>query len=131
MGQPVRIYDLATNMIKLMGYEPEKDIEIKEIGLRPGEKLYEELLMKNEDLMKTDNDMIFIEKDAPYTREEIEQKLAILKRAVENSRESVSSDAIKGAIKAVVPTFIEPETVNKTADQSEEMKNVKKDAVTV
>ena len=58
MGQPVRIYDLATNMIRMSGLEPDKDIEIKEIGLRPGEKLYEELLVKTEELDKTDKEVL-------------------------------------------------------------------------
>ena len=128
MGQPVRIYDLAVNMIKLMGYEPDRDIEIKEIGLRPGEKLYEELLMKSEDLEKTDNDMIFIERDTPYTREEVEEKLEILKQAVVESSGTVDSTIVKNAIKRVVPTFIDPETINKTAENSDEMKNVKETA---
>ena len=128
MGQPVRIYDLAVNMIKLMGYEPDRDIEIKEIGLRPGEKLYEELLMKSEDLEKTDNDMIFIERDTPYTREEVEEKLEILKKAVVESSGTVDSTIVKNAIKRVVPTFIDPETINKTAESSDEMKNVKETA---
>ena len=65
MGQPVKIYDLAINMIKLSGLEPFRDIDIIETGLRPGEKLYEELLVKSETLHKTDNDLIFIEKDEP------------------------------------------------------------------
>ena len=56
MGKPVKIMDLATNMISLMGA---RNIEIVETGLRPGEKLYEELLVKKEDLEKTDNDLIF------------------------------------------------------------------------
>ena len=123
MGQPVRIYDLATNMIRLMGYTPGKDIEIKEIGLRPGEKLYEELLMKNETLVQTDNKMIFIEKDTPYTREEVDAKLQILMNAVTESMHEIDSDAVKNAIKATVPTFVEPEKINKDAHHSKEMKN--------
>lgn len=123
MGQPVRIYDLAINMIRLMGYTPGKDIEIKEIGLRPGEKLYEELLMKNETLIETDNKMIFIEKDTPYTRAEVDDKLKILLNAVNSSAHEINSDTIKIAIKETVPTFVEPETVNKNADNSKEMKN--------
>ncbi|MBQ4515849.1 MAG: polysaccharide biosynthesis protein [Clostridia bacterium] len=123
MGQPVRIYDLATNMIRLMGYTPGKDIEIKEIGLRPGEKLYEELLMKNETLIETDNKMIFIEKDTPYTRAEVDDKLKILLNAVNSSAHEINSDAVKIAIKETVPTFVEPETINKDADKSKEMKN--------
>jgi FlaA1/EpsC-like NDP-sugar epimerase len=129
MGQPVRIYDLAVNMIKLMGYEPDRDIEIKEIGLRPGEKLFEELLMKSEDLEKTDNDMIFIERDTPYSRKEVDEKLEILKAAVAESADTVDSTIVKNAIKRVVPTFIDPEKINKTAESSDEMKNVKEPAM--
>lgn len=60
MGEPVRIYDLAEDLIKMKGYVPNKDIKIEIVGLRPGEKLYEELLMDEEGLTKTDNQLIFI-----------------------------------------------------------------------
>ena len=60
MGDPVRIDDLARNMIRLSGFEPDVDIKIKYTGLRPGEKLYEEMLMSEENMQKTTNDMIFI-----------------------------------------------------------------------
>ncbi|MBE7060911.1 MAG: polysaccharide biosynthesis protein [Clostridiales bacterium] len=123
MGQPVRIYDLAVNMIKLMGLKPERDIEIKEIGLRPGEKLYEELLMKNETLVKTDNKMIFIERDRPYSREEISGKLKVLLSAVEQAKLLVDSDIVKEAIKQTVPTFVEPDDINKNAASTEYFKN--------
>ena len=114
MGKSVKIYDLAVNMIRLSGYVPEKDIMIKEIGLRPGEKLFEELLMKTETLTKTSNDKIFVEKDTPYTREEVEEKLAILDASVEQfNKESVDSTAVKEAIRKVVPTFHDPEELNK------------------
>lgn len=124
MGKPVKIYDLAYNMIKMMGYEPNKDIMIEEIGLRPGEKLYEELLMKTESLDKTPNHMIFIERDKPLTRDEVEEKLAILKEAVENNKTTLASPAIKEAIKRVVPTFVDPEEINKDAAKADEMKMV-------
>ncbi len=124
MGKPVRIYDLAVNMIRLSGFEPNKDIMIEEIGLRPGEKLYEELLMKNEELVKTDNKMIFIEHDQPLSREEVENKLTILKTAVEEAKNDIGSDKVKKAIIATVPTFHEPEALNKKADKSDEMKMV-------
>ena len=124
MGKPVRIYDLAMNMIRLSGFEPEVDIKIEEIGLRPGEKLYEELLMKTEDLDKTENDMIFIERDAPLTREDVDEKLRILERAVDESRATLGSAKIKAAIAEVVPTFREPEVINSTASTSDEMKAV-------
>ena len=113
MGKSVKIYDLAVNMIRLSGFEPNVDIKIREIGLRPGEKLYEELLMKTETLTKTDNNKIFIEKDTPYTREEVEEKLVILDKAVEEFNESVDSPAVKEAIRKVVPTFHDPEELNK------------------
>src|SRR5574344_153603 len=82
MGNPVKILDLANNMISLMGA---RNIEIIETGLRPGEKLYEELLVKKEDLEKTDNDLIFVEKEKPISMEELEEKLSILQEALENS----------------------------------------------
>ena len=78
MGAPVRILDLAENMIRLSGLEPYEDIDIIETGLRPGEKLYEELLIKSEELDKTSNDMIYVERDKPVAAEEVEKKLQIL-----------------------------------------------------
>lgn len=56
MGQPIKIYDLGVQMIELAGFKPDVDIEIRETGLRPGKKLYEELLVNDEKLKKTDND---------------------------------------------------------------------------
>ena len=122
MGKPVKIYDLAESMIKLSGYTPHKDIKIVEVGLRPGEKLYEELLIKTEDLDKTDNNLIFIERDHPCTRKEVEDKLVVLKNAVADSKTAINSCIIKNAMKAVVPTYHDPEEVNCKADESEEMK---------
>lgn len=106
MGQPVKILDLAQNMIKLSGAH---DIEIVETGLRPGEKLYEELLMKSQTLTKTDNDLIFIEKDTPLPKEEINKKLQVLKKAIENEDDNVAREALR----SVVPTFRRPEEINK------------------
>ncbi|MBR3611443.1 MAG: polysaccharide biosynthesis protein [Oscillospiraceae bacterium] len=124
MGKPVKIYDLALNMIRLSGLEPEKDIEIREIGLRPGEKLYEELLIKSETLDKTENNMIFIERDAAPEREEVEKNIKILKNAAEKWDNSEGPDA-REILMEIVPTFKNPAAVNKEAEKSEEMKNVK------
>ena len=66
MGSPVKIVDLARNMIRLSGYKPDVDIKIEYTGLRPGEKLYEEKLMSEEGLKKTDNDMIHIGCPIPF-----------------------------------------------------------------
>ena len=125
MGKPVRILDLAVNMIKLSGLEPDVDIKIKEIGLRPGEKLYEELLMKTELLTKTDNELIFIEQDTPHSRAEVDDKLTLLAEAVATADCVTALKRVKAAIRATVPTFREPHEVNSTAQNAAEMKNVK------
>jgi FlaA1/EpsC-like NDP-sugar epimerase len=119
MGKPVKILDLAESMIRLSGLEPYKDIDIVEIGLRPGEKLYEELLIKSEELDKTDNKMIFIERDRPLSETEIDNKLEILKWAISTN----SNRTVKEALMRVVPTYHTPDEVNKNAVESEEMKN--------
>ena len=111
MGRPVKILDLAENMIRLSGMEPYKDIDIIETGLRPGEKLYEELLIQTETLAKTKNSMIFIERDEPLNRKAIEEKLASLKTALATE----DDDVIRKAMKQVVPTFHSPKHVNEAA----------------
>jgi FlaA1/EpsC-like NDP-sugar epimerase len=125
MGKPVKIIDLATNMIRLSGYKPYVDIDIVEMGLRPGEKLYEELLIKTETLAKTDNNMIFIEQDAPLTREEVEEKINVLKRAVIDAENEVGAISITDAMKRVIPTFHSPDEINVTAEDTDEMRAVK------
>ncbi|MBQ9944068.1 MAG: polysaccharide biosynthesis protein, partial [Clostridia bacterium] len=117
--------ELAENMIRLSGLEPYKDINIIETGLRPGEKLYEELLIKTEDLDKTDNSMIFIERDKPHTAEEIRQKLDILSNAIA----TCDDEQVKAALKECVDTFHDPNEVNAAATQAEEMKMVDKETV--
>ena len=112
MGKPVHIYDLAKNMIRLSGLVPGQDIQIVEIGLRPGEKLYEELLIKSEEMVKTENDRILIERDKPLTRAQVEEKLCILKQAIQNA----SNETVKEAFRKVVPTFQKPDIVNAAAE---------------
>ena len=118
MGKPVKILELAENMIRLMGFEPYRDIEIEEVGLRPGEKLYEELLIKTEELDKTDSNMIFVERDKPLSRAAIEEKLALLRQALATE----DDEAVRRALKQVVPTYQAPERVNARAVEAEEMK---------
>ena len=122
MGKPVKIVELAESIIRLSSLRPYIDIDIVETGLRPGEKLSEELLIKTENLSKTENNLIFIEHDKPLTRDEVEQKLDILRTAVANAENNIADVSIKAAMKSVVPTFHDPEEVNKTAEQTEEMK---------
>lgn len=106
MGKPVKIMDLAENMIRLSGVH---GVEIVETGLRPGEKLYEELLVKTEELDKTSNSMIFIERDKALSAEEIDTRLEILKKACETGDDLKAKEALRSA----VPTFKRPEEVNK------------------
>ena len=122
MGKPVKILDLAENMIRLMGYEPYRDIAIHEIGLRPGEKLYEELLIKTEELDKTNSNMIFVERDKPLSRKAIDEKLAVLQRALDTEDDEI----IRNALKQVVPTYHSPIEVNERAVEAEDMKNARK-----
>ena len=108
MGEPVKILDLAESMIRLAGFEPGIDIDIIETGLRPGEKLYEELLVKTEELDKTYNSMIFIERDVPISRKELTNKIRILREAISLN----DNNAVKEALHEVIPTFRTPEEVN-------------------
>lgn len=115
MGRPVKILELAENMIRLSGYVPYRDIDIVETGLRPGEKLYEELLVASRDIEKTENEQIFVERQPAVTPEELRGKLATLEAALEKNDPSV----IRGALHLVVPHFHEPEDFNK--EQGEEV----------
>ena len=117
MGQPVKILELAENMIRLSGAQ---GIDIIETGLRPGEKLYEELLVKTEELDKTDNSLIFVEKDAPLSKQEISRRLELLHKAVDTEDDEI----VRKTLKQVVPTYRSPEEVNAKAEMAEEMKMV-------
>lgn len=104
MGEPVKIYDLAVSLIKLSGLEPNVDIPIVFTGLRPGEKLYEELLMKEEGLQKTENKKIYIGELTDLDEKDILEKLAKLKHLVDD--EGTPINEIKETIHDVVPTYI-------------------------
>lgn len=104
MGEPVKILDLAENMIKLSGVD---GIEIVETGLRPGEKLYEELLMDSADLRKTSNEKIFIEQDEAVGINILKDKLTALRDACR-----VNDEAVREALHFVVETYKTPEEIN-------------------
>ena len=110
MGEPVKIYDMAVKLIKLSGLEPNVDIQIKITGLRPGEKLYEELLMAEEGLEQTKHDKIYIAAPMNIDITMINQKLNELSELLETSTNE-QRDKIKTVIKEVVPTFKEPGNV--------------------
>ena len=100
MGEPVKIYDLARNLIKLSGFEPDVDIQIEFTGLRPGEKLYEELLLAEEGVEATQNNKIYVAKPL-YT------DLAMLKREIDCLKDIIMSnaDGAKEYIKVIVPNY--------------------------
>ncbi|MBQ7321837.1 MAG: polysaccharide biosynthesis protein [Clostridia bacterium] len=118
MGKPIKILDLAENIIRLSGLVPHKDIEIVETGLREGEKLYEELLVDTRKLDKTDNNLIFVEHEAPITMAEMNEKLRILREAVATN----DDEEVRRALHLAVPTFKTPEEVNAEAQKAREMK---------
>lgn len=107
MGEPVKIYDLAVSLIRLMGYEPNVDIPIIITGLRPGEKLYEELLMAEECLVSTKHDKIFITQPMHLEEKELNEKLYELGNIKYN--EDYSIEKVKEVMANVVPTYHEPE----------------------
>ncbi len=100
MGKPVKILDLALNLIRLSGYKPYEDIQIRFTGLRPGEKLYEELLMSEEGLTGTDNELIHIGKPIEFDETKFMRQL---KELDELSR--MDSPLIKEKVMEIVPTY--------------------------
>ena len=103
MGNPVKIDDLARKMISLSGLVLGKDINIKYVGLRPGEKLYEELLMSEEGLEKTLNQKIFIGSPIRMDYTEFKHQLDELDSLV--NKEGVESEEVEEMLKIIVPTF--------------------------
>ena len=110
MGEPVKIYDLAKSLIELSGLRLGEDIDIKITGLRPGEKLYEELLMNEENLEGTGHEKIFITEPMDFTMDEIEEKLDAFREIIDN--DIYDKNIIKETMKKCVPTYHEPEEVN-------------------
>ena len=100
MGEPVKIYDLACALIRTKGYEPETDIKIEVVGLRPGEKLYEELLMDEEGLQETENQKIHIGKPIEIDEDGFLDDLDKLIEKAEDNKTDIRND-----IKAICPTY--------------------------
>jgi len=116
MGQPVKIIDLANRMIRLSGLEVDKDIEIKFTGLRPGEKLYEELLNDQENTLPTHHPQILIAKVRPNDLLKISESIADLIRLFENQE----NEMIVKKMKEIVPEFISQNSVYEALDKQNE-----------
>ncbi|MDE6775364.1 MAG: polysaccharide biosynthesis protein, partial [Ruminococcus sp.] len=117
MGEPVKIITLAENLIRMYGKIPYKDISIQFIGLRPGEKIIEELLMKSEGLRQTKNKLIFIGNQTPIDMSNFIEKLRILEEAAEENND----DAAVQALHEIVPTFVTPEEFNKNSEEQQKV----------
>ena len=120
MGEPVHILDLAEKMIRLSGFTPYVDIEIREIGLRPGEKLYEELLTSDKNLRQTENAKIFVEERPVVAASELYWQLEQLRSAADSN----DAQRVVSCLRTLVPTFRTPEEVNNAAIHAIERKEV-------
>lgn len=114
MGKPVRIADLAYNMIRLSGLVPEKDIKIVYTGLRPGEKLYEELLYDREHGQKTHHPKIFIAETITYSFEEVMNYISVIQELVRDHSDSMNLIA---RIKELIPEFLSNNSVFEELDK--------------
>ena len=123
MGSPVKIDSLARNMIKLSGYKPDVDIKIEYTGLRPGEKLYEEKLMAEEGLRKTDNDLIHIGNPIPFDEEQFLSQLHDLMAAAYSNKDS----QIRELIVSMVNTY-QPEGMNPTTEKDKTFEKLAREA---
>ena len=103
MGSPVKIVDLARNLIRLSGFKPDEDIKIEYTGLRPGEKLYEEKLMAEEGLQRTDNDLIHIGKPLAFNEEEFLSHLEKLMEAAYSNKETKIREYVQGMVNTYHP----------------------------
>ena len=113
MGEPVKILTLAENLVRMAGLTPYVDVDIIETGLRPGEKLYEELLMSSEHLTATKYEKIFVEQQERISREEMHHHLERLRQVLATE----SASEIVRVMREIVPTFKTPEEVNAKAEQ--------------
>jgi FlaA1/EpsC-like NDP-sugar epimerase len=103
MGEPVKIYDMAENLIRLYGYTPNQDIDIEIVGLRPGEKLYEELLMAEEGLESTANKLIFVGHPNGIENDKLKEQLRNLNIAINDGDETMNQ--LKMMMMDIVSTY--------------------------
>jgi FlaA1/EpsC-like NDP-sugar epimerase len=111
MGKPVKIVTLAENLIRMYGKEPYVDVPIRFTGLRPGEKIKEELLMQEEGLKKTSNKLIYIGKQIEIDEKTFAADLRELRDAAKENDEAIALEALH----KMVPTFTTPEAFNQKA----------------
>lgn len=122
MGEPVKIADLAKNLIRLSGYTLGVDMDIKYTGLRPGEKLYEELLVKEEGIQKTDNNLIYIGKPLEFNEVHFLSGLRELEEAAMNE-----SSSVKQIVSEIVPTYhIRQEDLKRDEEVNKELRELGK-----
>ena len=124
MGKPVKIVTLAENLIRMYGKEPYKDVQIKFTGLRPGEKIKEELLMNEEGLQKTSNKLIFIGKQIEIDEATFPTRLDALRNAALKNDENLAVFALH----SMVPTFTTPEAFNSKELKNEKIENAAESA---
>ncbi len=117
MGKPIKIIDLANKLISLSGFVPDRDIKIKEIGLRPGEKLYEELLVKADECRKTADERIFVELAPPTSGNEVEKILNALRQAIDMRADD---SLLRELMMRALPSYREAREVNGHAAETRE-----------
>jgi FlaA1/EpsC-like NDP-sugar epimerase len=111
MGNPVKITDLAWDLIRLSGFEPDVDIKIAYTGIRPGEKLFEEILTSEEGVSATKHNRIFVGKPGNFSWEELQFMLRKLEQVVSGKTNLDRAEGIKKLLKQMVPTFNSPEVM--------------------
>jgi len=108
MGEPVNIYDMACEMIRLSGLIPEVDIDVTEVGLRPGEKLFEELLHDDENLQKTERDGIFLGAARSLSKTELKKHMQAIQNACTNEDSLAAVNALRDLVPEYVPAANSP-----------------------